>query len=379
MTVSASLSRDRVDRLGFFTEVNVETQDVPGSPTRWTVINVAEKPTGSLQLGAGFSSAEKVRCRSVSSRKTSLARATTWVSMSTPASTAVPWCSAPPTRTSHQDGISRTVDLYYRTDKPYEDQGGNYELVTTGASMRFGMPFSETTRSSSAAALSRPRSSQAPISRPRTWPMPTRMGYSSNSIPLTVGWSRDDRDSALAPNSGRYQRLNSEWSVAGDARYLRAQLPVPAVHPAEQALHRGVQRRTGLRQGLNGRPFPVFKNFYSGGLGSVRGFDQGTLGPRDVTGASLGGPKKVTLNAEVIAPFPGAGNDRTLRVFTFVDVGNVYGENQKVTFSDMRASAGLGLSWISPLGPLRLAFAKPVRKFAGDKIQKLQFQIGTSF
>ncbi len=87
----------------------------------------------------------------------------------------------------------------------------------------------------------------------------------------------------------------------------------------------------------------------------------------------------MTLNAEVIAPFPGAGNDRTLRVFTFVDVGNVYGENQKVTFSDMRASAGLGLSWISPLGPLRLAFAQPVRKFAGDKIQKLQFQIGTSF
>ena len=116
-----------------------------------------------------------------------------------------------------------------------------------------------------------------------------------------------------------------------------------------------------------------------GGLGSVRGFDQGTLGPRDVTGASLGGPKKVTLNAELIAPFPGAGNDRTLRVFTFFDVGNVYGENEKVTFSDMRSSVGLGLSWISPLGPLRLAFAQPVRKFAGDRIQKLQFQIGTSF
>ena len=123
----------------------------------------------------------------------------------------------------------------------------------------------------------------------------------------------------------------------------------------------------------------LFKNFYSGGLGSVRGFDQGTLGPRDVTGASLGGPKKVTLNAELMVPFPGAGNDRTLRLFTFVDVGNVYGENDKVSFSDMRASAGVGLSWISPLGPLRLAYAQPVRKFAGDRIQKLQFQIGTSF
>jgi outer membrane protein insertion porin family len=125
--------------------------------------------------------------------------------------------------------------------------------------------------------------------------------------------------------------------------------------------------------------FPVFKNFYSGGLGSVRGFDQGTLGPRDVTGASLGGPKKVTFNAELIAPFPGAGNDRTLRVFTFLDVGNVYGDGEKIRLSEMRASVGVGLSWISPLGPLRLAYAKPVRKFAGDRIQELQFQIGTSF
>ena len=135
----------------------------------------------------------------------------------------------------------------------------------------------------------------------------------------------------------------------------------------------------GLGKGLNGQPFPVFKNYYSGGLGSVRGFEQGTLGPRDITGSVLGGPKKVTLNAELIAPFPGAGNDRTLRVFGFVDVGNVYGEKENWELSEMRVSTGLGLSWISPLGPLRLAFAQPVRKFAGDRIQKLQFQIGTSF
>jgi outer membrane protein insertion porin family len=123
----------------------------------------------------------------------------------------------------------------------------------------------------------------------------------------------------------------------------------------------------------------VFKNFYSGGLGSVRGFDQGTLGPRDVTGSTIGGPKKITLNAEIITPFPGAGNDRSLRAFGFIDAGNVYGEHEKFNLSEMRASVGLGLSWISPIGPLRLAAAYPVRKFAGDRIQKLQFQIGTSF
>ena len=123
----------------------------------------------------------------------------------------------------------------------------------------------------------------------------------------------------------------------------------------------------------------MFKNFYGGGLGSVRGFDQGTLGPHDVTGAIVGGAKKVVLNAEITAPFPGAGNDRTLRVFGFTDVGNIFGENEKITSSQLRTSVGVGLSWVSPMGPLRFAIANPVRKFPGDRIQRLQFQIGTSF
>jgi outer membrane protein insertion porin family len=81
----------------------------------------------------------------------------------------------------------------------------------------------------------------------------------------------------------------------------------------------------------------------------------------------------------VLTPFPGAGNDRSLRVFGFVDIGKVYAENEKFSIPDLRASAGIGLSWLSPIGPLRVAFAKPLRTQPGDRIQKLQFQIGTSF
>ncbi len=374
------LSRDRVDRLGYFTEVGVETQEVPGAPDQVDlVVSVAEKPTGSLQLGAGFSSAEKVALSFAIKQEnvfgsgnylgvevnTSKYRRTLVFSTTNPYFT--------------PDGVSRTLDLYYRTDKPYEDQGGNYELVTKGASIRFGVPFSETDTvffGGGVEGISIKPGTNIPAAY---LSYAERYGYNSTSVPLTIGWTRDDRDSALAPNAGRYQRLNSEWSVAGDARYLRANYQYQQYVPLNKKFTLAFNGELGLGKGLGGRPFPVFKNFYSGGLGSVRGFDQGTLGPRDVTGSSLGGPKKVTLNAELIAPFPGAGNDRTLRVFTFVDVGNVYGDGDKITFSDMRASAGIGLSWISPLGPLRIAFAQPVRKFAGDRIQKLQFQIGTSF
>ncbi|WP_343591400.1 outer membrane protein assembly factor BamA [Paracidovorax wautersii] len=374
------LSRDRVDRLGYFTEVNVETQEVPGAPDQVDlVINVAEKPTGSLQLGAGFSSAEKVSL-SFSIKQENVFGSGNYLGVDVNTSKyrrTLVFSTTDPYFT--KDGVSRTLDLYYRTDKPYEDQGGNYKLVTAGTSVRFGVPFSETDTVFFGGGLERTEI-KAGTNIPAAYlAYSDTYGATSYAVPLTIGWSRDDRDSALAPNSGRYQRLNSDWSVAGDARYVRANYQVQQYVPLNKKFTVALNGELGWGSGLNGRPFPVFKNYYSGGLGSVRGFDQGTLGPRDVTGASLGGPKKVTLNAELIAPFPGAGNDRTLRVFTFVDAGNVYGENDKVDFSQMRVSAGLGLSWISPLGPLRLAYAQPVRKFAGDRIQKLQFQIGTSF
>ncbi len=374
------LSRDRVDRLGYFTDVNIETQEVPGAPDQVdVVVSVNEKPTGSLQLGAGFSSAEKVSL-SFAVKQENVFGSGNYLGIDVNTSKykrTFVFSTTNPYFTP--DGISRTFDLYYRTDKPYEDQGGNYELVTTGASMRFGIPFSETDTVFFGGGLERSQIKPGTNIPAAYLAYADRFGYTSTSVPLTVGWTRDDRDSALAPNSGRYQRLNSEWSVAGDARYVRANYQYQQYVPLNKKFTLAFNGEVGLGKGMNGRPFPVFKNFYSGGLGSVRGFDQGTLGPRDVTGASLGGPKKVTLNAELITPFPGAGNDRTLRMFTFVDVGNVYGDEEKVRFGEMRASVGLGLSWISPLGPLRLAYAHPVRKFAGDRIQKLQFQIGTSF
>jgi outer membrane protein insertion porin family len=135
----------------------------------------------------------------------------------------------------------------------------------------------------------------------------------------------------------------------------------------------------GLGKGLQGQPFPVFKNYFSGGLGSVRGFQQGTLGSRDTYGIVVGGAKKITINTEFLMPFPGAGNDRSLRLYGFYDMGNVYGEFDNIDISQLRSSYGIGLSWISPMGPLRFALANPARSFTGDRIQKLQFQIGTSF
>jgi outer membrane protein insertion porin family len=374
------LSRDRVDRLGFFREVNVETADVPGAPDQVDLnVSVVEKPTGSLQLGAGFSSAERLAL-SFSIKQENAFGSGNYLGVEVNTSKynrTLVFNSIDPYFTA--DGVSRTIDLYHRTSKPYEDQGGNYELVTEGAGLRFGIPFSELDTVFFGGALERTTIKPGTNIPAAYLAYAQQFGYTSTALPLSIGWSRDDRDSSLVPTRGRYQRVAGELGVAGDARYWRANYQYQHYIPLNKQYTLAFNGELGWGRGMSGQPFPVFKNFYSGGLGSVRGFEQGTLGPRDVTGASIGGPKKITLNGEVIAPFPGAGNDRTLRMFGFVDIGNVFGEDEKMRFGDLRASVGVGVSWLSPIGPLRLAAAQPVRKFAGDRIQRLQFQIGTSF
>ncbi|MGS0757544.1 BamA/TamA family outer membrane protein, partial [Roseateles sp. GG27B] len=131
--------------------------------------------------------------------------------------------------------------------------------------------------------------------------------------------------------------------------------------------------------GISGKPYPIFKNFYAGGLGSVRVFEAGTLGPVDVTGTRIGGNRRINVNLELYLPVPGGGNDKTFRMFGFADAGNVWGPNEKIDMDSVRASAGVGISWISPMGPLRLSFGAPLRKKPTDRIEKFQFQIGNAF
>jgi outer membrane protein insertion porin family len=374
------LSRERLDRLGYFKEVNIETSDVPGAPDQVDLnVTVTERPTGSLQLGAGFSSAEKLAL-SFSVKQENAFGTGNYLAAEINTSKynrTLSFTTINPYFTP--DGISRIVDVYHRNSRPYSTQGGDYELATTGAGLRFGVPFSELDTVFFGANVEQIRIKPGTNIPAAYLAYADRVGYTSKSLPLTVGWTRDGRDSTLTPTRGRLQRASGEWGIAGDARYLRTNLQYQQYLPIAKNYTFALNAELGWGRGLGGQPFPVFKNFYSGGLGSVRGFQQGSLGPRDVTGSSIGGARKVTLNAEFITPFPGAGNDRSLRLYGFVDAGNAFGEHEKVRLADFRASTGLGVSWLSPFGPLRLAASVPLRKQAGDRIERIQFQIGTSF
>jgi len=376
-------SRDRVDRLGYFGDVAVETEEVPGTPDQVDLtINVTEKPTGSLSLGAGYSSGDglglsfglKQENAFGSGNSLGLQVNTSKFNRLVLINTTDPYFT--------EDGVSRTFDVYARTSSPYQDED-YYKLETSGGSIRFGVPFTEI--DTVFFGLGIEKTTIVPgTDLPKSYEdYAKEYGYSSTALPLTVGWARDSRDSALAPTSGRLQRANAEWSFAGDAKYVRATYQFQQYVPLSKQFTAAFNTEVGLGRAIGGGTFPVFKNFYGGGLGSVRGFEQGSLGPNELAdglGTSLGGSRKLNVNMEVLAPFPGAGNDRTLRMYGFWDIGMVAGDNPiNANANDLRSSVGVGISWISPVGPLRLAFAKPIRKFDNDRIQSLQFQIGTSF
>ena len=380
------LSRDRVDRLGFFTQVNVETVEVPGAPDQVDLLfTVAEKPTGSISLGAGFSSAEKVTLSFGIRQENAFGSGnylavevnTSKYNRNLVLSTTDPYFT--------RNGISRTVDVFQRTTRPYLGDVNAYSLINSGAGLRFGVPVTETDT-----VFMGVNAEQTEIRSGTGLPdayleYAQKFGATSSALPLTLGWSRDGRDSALVPTRGSLQRVNADVSVGGDVRYLRASYQFQQYFPLTKKYTLAFNTDLGWGQGLKGQQYPLFKNFYVGGLGSVRGFEQSTLGPTRPTSSTnlapiyLGGSKKVVFNAEFITPFPGAGNDRTLRLFGFTDIGRAFGENENISLGDLRASAGVGLSWISPMGPLRFSYATPIRQQTGDKIQRLQFQIGTSF
>ncbi|ACB35107.1 outer membrane protein assembly complex, YaeT protein [Leptothrix cholodnii SP-6] len=377
------LSRDRIDRLGYFSEVDIETTEVPGTFDQVDLtVSVKEKPTGSLLLGASFSSADKLAFNASVKQENVFGSGnylgiefnTSKSARSLVVSTVDPYFT--------DDGVSRAIDVFYRTTKPLNSQGEDYQLVTPGAAIRFGVPFSELDTVFVGIGIERTTIKGANALPENFFRQRALFGDSSTSVPLTLGWQRDGRDSALVPNDGRYQRLNLEWGIGGDTRYLRSNYQYQQYFPLSKRFTLGLNGEFGIGRGLGGRAYPIYKNFYGGGLGTVRAFDQNSLGPVDVTGAYIGGNRRLNLNAELYVPFPGTGNDRTLRIFGYTDAGNVWREGESMADTEanpIRVSAGVGLSWVSPVGPLKLSWGVPLRYARTDRIQRFQFQIGTAF
>jgi outer membrane protein insertion porin family len=379
-----ALSKDRVNRLGYFTDVDVTTVPVEGSPDQVDVdVKVTEKPTGAITLGAGYSSTDKVVLSAGVSQDNVFGSGT---SLALNVNTAKTYRTLTVTQTDPYftvDGIKRITDVYYRTTYPlYNFNDTSFRIITVGADLKFGIPFSEADTVYFGVGLEQNRL-DIDSSTPQSYKdYVAEFGHVVNNVPLTVGWARDDRDSALVPSRGYYLQSNGEVGTPlGGTQYYKADVQAQYYYSFARGFILGLNLQGGYGNGFAGKAYPIFKNYYAGGIGSVRGYEAGSLGPTDqTTGDPIGGSRMVVANVEMTVPLPGTGWDRTLRVFTFMDAGNVWGnEGNSTGANGLRYSYGAGLEWISPIGPLKLSLGFPVVRHTTDKYQVFQFQIGTSF
>jgi outer membrane protein insertion porin family len=383
-------SRDRVDRLGYFKEVTIETPEAVGSTDQVDVnLAVTERPTGNITLGAGYSQYEKLTFNGGIQQENAFGSGDTiGIQVNTSAlNRTIALSHTDPYVTD--DGVSRTIEVYLRTTRPPLTNNGDFNVRTVGGKVNFGVPFTEFDRVFFGIGIERtkvqtykndPGFNDSPLLyQEYVQQFGNGTEADTTSFPLTAAWARDSRNSALTPTLGQFQRANFEIAPVGTLRYYRAVYQSQYFRPIASWITLALNGEFDYGRGLQGRPYPVFKNFYAGGIGSVRGYQTSTLGPVDVNGDPLGGASRLILNGELHFPFPGTGKDAGLQWFTFVDGGNVFADKQKMEFSQLRYSAGLGISWVSPVGPLKLSYATPLNAQPTDIKERFQFQLGTGF
>jgi outer membrane protein insertion porin family len=391
-------SRDRLNRLGYFNEVNIETPSVSGTTDQVDVnVSVAEKSTGNIMLGAGFSSAEgfvlsgSVTQSNIFGTGNRLAAQVNSGSVNTVYSLSYtnPYFTI--------DGVSLGYDIYRRdVDSTELDDVADYKTSTYGAGVRFGLPINERDFIS-LGLVYEDTSIELFSDDDPTFETPQERfvriyGPDNDTLRVDLSWARETRNSNLFPTKGGFQRVAAEIGTPGGSlQYYKLSAQYQQYFSLSKDFTLMLNGEVGIGDGLNDKPLPFFKNFYAGGTSSVRGFKPGTLGPKDRNGDALGGDTRLVGNAELFFPLPGLKDDQSLRMSAFIDAGAVWGPSdgdplnpynglyEEFAFEDLRYSAGIAVLWVSPLGPLKFSLAQPLVEKDGDETEMFQFTLGTVF
>lgn len=383
---SVEKSKLRLDRSGFFDEVTINPVPKQGEPDKVNLdVAVKEHPTGALSVGVGYSQTDKlVLSGSISQNNLfgtgnalSLAVNTGKTSRLLSLSYTNPYYTP--------DGVSRSFELYHRTTDTSSLSVSPYKSRSTGGGVTYGFPVSDEDNINVGLSAEHTALTLFENSPVQYQTFVSQYGYNTVSVPATVAWVHEGRNSSVYPTDGTYQRAASEVSLpVGDLRYWRLTYQWQRYFPLSSTYTLMLNSDLGYAKGYGGKSLPFLRNFYAGGIGSVRGYTDSSLGPKvtDSSGttSSLGGNRRIVGNMELLFPVPGSKEkDRSLRLSLFVDGGQVWGSDQTIKMADVRFSSGVALSWVSPIGPMRFSFGIPLNKKEGDSTQKLQFQLGTVF
>ncbi|MGR6035902.1 MAG: outer membrane protein assembly factor BamA [Candidatus Nitrosoglobus sp.] len=375
-------SKLRIQRLGYFKDVNVETVPVPGTTDQVDVnFSVVERPSGSLSAGLGFSQSQGFIFNTSISQQNFLGSGK-YVNLSFNNSAINTIYSFGYTNPYYTiDGISRGFNIYYRKTNPSYGNIASYNTNAYGGDMTFGIPVTETDRLNLGFGYQNAKISLTDLSPPEFAEFVNSEGSSFNIFNVNFGWSHDGRDSALFPTRGGYQNIFGKITVPiGSLQFYEFGYRQSWYQPLTKSLILMLNGDFAYGDVYGStHVFPFFENFYGGGINSVRGFRANTLGPKTANGMALGGNIKLVGNAEVFFPVPFAEEFKSVRLSTFIDAGNIYGVDQNITLGELRYSAGVSAIWLSPFGTLRFSLAKALNVKSGDQPQVFQFSLGTSF
>ena len=377
-TEKLNRSKQRVDKLGFFSDVQLETPAVQGTSDQVDVnVKVTERATGNLTFGVGYSTAEKVIFTGGVTQNNIFGTGNALGFQVSTGSINQVYSVSYTNPYYTDDGISRGFDAYKRDVDASSLSIASYSTSTLGAGVRFGVPVTEYDTVNYGLALEQTKIGILEDTPQRYIDFVDEFGESANTVLATVGWARDKRDSLIYPTSGTYQKISGEAGVPpGDLTFYRTSYQHQWYHPLSKAYTLLLNGQFGYAAGYDHKPLPFYKVFYLGGVNSLRGYETATIGPKDTNGDSLGGSHMMLVNAELLFPFPGLQKDRSVRLSLFVDGGMV---GEKYDFNEWRYSTGLAFSWYSPVGPLKLSFGRALNPEPDDRLQSIQFTLGTVF
>jgi len=386
-TAKVQRSRVRLQRLGFFEDVNIETPPVPGSPDQVDInVSVKERLVNNFSFGVGYSDADGALINASmnfknflgTGKEVALSADNSQVSRHINLSYINPFYT--------DDGISRSINLYStRTDTDAASTAA-YTSNTSGLGLGYGIPISEERSLSLGVAYEKIELQlNATTGAKVAQDFVTAHGDTNSVFKATLGWARDTLDDPIFPHSGTQQRASVETTLpGGDLEYYRLSYTASAYVPLTKAITYKLKASVDYGTGFGETDtLPFYKNFYAGGSSSVRGFRARSLGPKDSGGPDptlpIGGSKRLLGNTELLFPFPGMGDNKSMRLSVFVDAGMVYGSGSIVDLLELRYAAGLAFNWFSPIGPLSISYAFPLNDRPDDKTEPVQFTLGQAF
>jgi outer membrane protein insertion porin family len=347
-------------------------------------VKVDENNTGSINFGVGYAQGQGVLLNGSitqanlfgSGKSASLNASTSAISKSVGLSFTDPYFAA--------NGTSLGYDVYDTLYTPYTENLGPYSTQTIGAKARFGVPVSEYDKINFSAGFENNQvqlqNNYVPL---RYIQFTQQYGSSVNALPVSVGWVRNTTDSMLWPTTGALFNEVADATLPGvGAQYYRFTSQNTWFIPITKDFVWKINGQAGVINAYGSSSIvPFYQNYYAGGINSIRGYYISSLGPKDTDGSPLGGTREVILSNEIMFPMPGIKEAKTVRLGVFYDMGSLWGGNafDLSPQQSFRASYGIALNWISPLGPMKVSYAIPMFNQPNDSLEPFQFMIGTSF